>query len=566
MKLTRRLVIVSFVILIIGAGWLWWNLPKKVDMADYAPADSFVYLEANSIGEITAALERNDTWRALGPVLGTSSNLQNHWLSAIARAGIGPAGSVILARAQIALVIVGMNTSEDGDTLRIKPEAALIVETHTSQRRVRSALEETVKRIAAFAYGQAACAQHTESAEYLECVAPAGDRRIVAALEGTLVVIGNSKTAVESCLEVRRGQRPSLRTDADLLRMRSNLNTKNSLASGYVSSANAAKLFSWAAPLLMGKTPGDRQLEQLLGVSAAKILHGIAWSSESSGGGIEDRFLFSLEPSVVERLRPAFLTGQTDDEFWKFVPQTFQSLTLYRSEDPQAAWVAMNSAVSSKLDTLSAVIFATILRSALAGYGITNPQELLTSVSPPLVTLRPDTGAEGSILIARIRDREKLRHTLVQLFSGGRGQVIEGVQSDPHKEFAALIVDNYVIVGKSENVQRCILAIRNKQIVSPVTKLQRVVHFAPNSSAAIITYTNDEARISSFVSVLSSAQSTPLSPQKGESLKTALGETSFAATETNLSSIGIERRTRSAFGQFSTLLSLLEPDRAAPTR
>jgi len=566
MKLIRRLLIASVVILIIGAGWLWWSLPKKVDMATYAPADSFVYLEANSLTEIAAALERNDTWKALGPLLGTPSNSPNHWLSAIARAGIGPAGSVILARAQIALVIVGMNTSEDGDTLRIKPEAALIVETHTSQRRGSSAVEEAVKRIAGFAYGQTACTQHSEGAEYLECVAPAGDRRIVAALDGSLVVIGNSKTAVQSCLEVRRGQRPSLRTDADLLRMRSNLSTANALASGYVSSANAARLFSWAAPLLMGKTPGDRQLEQLLGVSAAKILHGIAWSSEASGGGIEDRFLFSLEPSVVERLRPAFQTVQTDDEFWKLVPETFQSLTLYRSEDPQAAWVAMNSAVSSKLDTLSAVIFATILRSALSGYGITNPQELLTSVSPPLVTLRPETGAEGSILIARIRDREKLQHTLAQLFSGGRGQVIEGVQSDPQKEFAAVIVGNYVLVGKSENVRRCILAIRTNQIVSPVTKLQRVIHFAPNSSAAITTYTNDESRISSFMSVLSLAQSTPLSPERGESLKTAVRETSFAATETNLSSIGIERRTRSAFGQFSTLLSLLEPDHAAPTR
>ena len=82
MKLIRRLVIVSFLILIIGAGWLWWNLPKKVDMAAYAPADSFVYLEANSLTEIAAALERNDTWKALGPILGTPSNSQNHWLSA----------------------------------------------------------------------------------------------------------------------------------------------------------------------------------------------------------------------------------------------------------------------------------------------------------------------------------------------------------------------------------------------------------------------------------------------------------------------------------------------------
>jgi hypothetical protein len=33
----------------------------------------------------------------------------------------------------------------------------------------------------------------------------------------------------------------------------------------------------------------------------------------------------------------------------------------------------------------------------------------------------------------------------------------------------------------------------------------------------------------------------------------------FASTETRLSAAGIERKTHSAFGQFSTLLGLLQP-------
>jgi len=35
---------------------------------------------------------------------------------------------------------------------------------------------------------------------------------------------------------------------------------------------------------------------------------------------------------------------------------------------------------------------------------------------------------------------------------------------------------------------------------------------------------------------------------------------SFAATETRLSAAGIERKTRSAFGQFGTLAALLQPN------
>jgi hypothetical protein len=54
----------------------------------------------------------------------------------------------------------------------------------------------------------------------------------------------------------------------------------------------------------------------------------------------------------------------------------------------------------------------------------------------------------------------------------------------------------------------------------------------------------------------------PLSQEESEKLKTVIKNSSFSATETNLASNGIERKTRSAFGQFSTLLSLLQQDSA----
>jgi hypothetical protein len=530
-------------------------------MADYVPADSLVYIQADSLYELARALDQSDTWKRLGPILDIQLNPDRGLLSTAVRVGLGPTQAVILSRAQVALVVVGMNTTEEPDTIRIKPDAALIVETHTSQPRIRSTAIEAVKRIAQFAYVQPSCTEHVEDAEYVECVAPAGDRRIVAALEGSLIVLGNTKRAVQSCLEVRRGQRPSLRTDADMTRTRSSITTDQTLAFGYISPANSAKLFSWAAPLLIGRAPGDRQLEQALAVSASKILRGIAWNSQPSAGGIEDRFLFSLEPSVISRLQPAFDTSKADNEFWKLVPETFQSLTIYRTENAPAAWVAMDSAVSSKLDALSAVVFASLLKSSLSVYGIANPQELLATLAPPLLTLRPDPDAEGSVLIGRVRDRQKLHALAQQIFPGG-GQIVEGIGSDPDsaKEFTAVLVDDYVLVGKTENVKRCVVAIRNKQTLASETNRQRFIHFAPNSSATILTYTNDEPRLNSALSVLSLLKGKQPPPEKAASLTTVIKETSFAATETTLTAMGIERKTRSALGQFSTLLSLLEPD------
>ena len=104
----------------------------------------------------------------------------------------------------------------------------------------------------------------------LNALSPGGERKIVGAVDGTLVVIGNSDNAVRSCLEARRGTRPSMRTDTELLKVRANLTSDKTLGFGYISPANSAKLFSWAAPLLMGQAPGDQQLEQLLAVSAGQ--------------------------------------------------------------------------------------------------------------------------------------------------------------------------------------------------------------------------------------------------------------------------------------------------------
>jgi hypothetical protein len=76
-----------------------------------------------------------------------------------------------------------------------------------------------------------------------------------------------------------------------------------------------------------------------------------------------------------------------------------------------------------------------------------------------------------------------------------------------------------------------------------------------------MTFTNDEERVNNFISTLVQLQGRKLSPQELESLHNVVRTAGIAATETKLNAFGIERRTRSAFGQFSTLTSLLQSGR-----
>src|SRR6185369_7420271 len=283
-------------LILIGAAFWWWNSPRAVDMADYAPADSIVYVEFNNLAAVAHAIQNSEVWQAAAPITQSKPATQNRFMNAAARAGIGPLPAVLFARAQFALVVVGLNTSQENDTLKVRPEVAIIAETHTSRWRTRQVTVDAVKQLANFVYGASMCSERSGDAEYIDCSIAGGERKIVGAVDGTVVVIGNSDNAVRSCLEVRRGTRPSIHTDAELVKVRANVASNNTLGFGYLSPAISAKLYSCAAPLLMRKAPGNQQLEQLLAVSAGKVLRGVAWTANPSPHGIEDRFLFSLEP------------------------------------------------------------------------------------------------------------------------------------------------------------------------------------------------------------------------------------------------------------------------------
>src|ERR1041384_5079923 len=561
MKFLRRLLALALLLILIVAVCLWWNTPSRVDMANYAPADSLVYVEFNNLEDVANAIQHSEVWQSAATIIKTKPLTQNRFIRTAARAGIGPLPAVLFARSQVALVVVGLNTTEETDTLKVRPEVAIIAETHTSKWRTKPAAVEAVKQLANFAYGASMCAERNADAEYIECSVAGGERKNGGAVDGTLVVVGNSDNAVRTCLDVRRGTRPSIHTDPELLKVRASLASEKSLGFGYISPLNSAKLFSWAAPLLMGKAPGDQQLEQLLAVSAGKVLRGVAWTANPSPEGIEDRFLFSLEPGVVSRLQPAFETAERDQDFWKLVPEGFQSLTIYRNKAPATAWNSLGSAVSFKLDALPAVLFGSLLRSSLSVYGISDPKEALARLSPPLLTLKPSSSTEGSILVARVSDEARLKRSLTQeVFKGAQGEILEGLAArvDPAKEFAAVFADGYVLLGKSENMRAGLSALQQK--AANVKELQ---HSAQESSAPIVTYANDEARLNNFILTLLKIQGRRLSGEEVASLQNTLHSADLVSTETRLNAFGIERTTHSAFGQFSTFISLLQPDGAS---
>ncbi len=563
MKLIRWLFALAVVGVLLAAVWLWLKRPQKTDMAAYAPAHALIYLEFNSPVDIAQTIVGSDAWRSMSPHVGKTDLiwLQRRWIREfVSYSGIGSAPTVIITRSQVAVVMLDLGAKEQGETLTIKPEVAILIETHTSEGRVRTAVEEVLRRFAEKAYKQPIFrVEEIDGARFMLWTAPSGGRQIAALIDGSFVIMGNSEKVVKICLEVRRGRRASLRGNPELEQMRLQLASERALAFGFVSSANAARLLSLGAPLFFGNAAGAFRIDSILSSSAAKILTGLGWSSQPRNGGIEDRYVISLAPILVSRLRPAFRAPNAEGQFWRLLPKNIYSLTVYKFEEPGALWSTLETAVSSQVDTLSAVLFSSVFKSAFLPYGIKEPEKFLSLVGPELITLRETENAERAILIAQVRNEQELRTLLTAGDSKNSWVNTEPIEI-PGTRSTFSFLNGYLILGTKDDVRHLMEMTNDNNGLTEKDWRARVARFGlSHNLAGSLTYTDESSRVRAFLSAIFRVQySTSLVPTP--ELERALAELPYSATDTTLSDHGLDRRTISSFGQFSALLPLLFPE------
>lgn len=567
MRRSRWILLLAILSLVVVGAWLLWVKPKNVDMAMYAPADSLLYLESNRPIEVVDAITGTEAWKALGSAVQSQPAIpQWRWLRGFIRwTGIGSTKSVILARAQVAVVVTDLRAMEEGDSLNIKSEGALLIETHTSERRIRAIFEETIKELAEKTYGSPTSRRVTiEGVEYSEWIAPEGSRQIVGTVFGSLVIIGTSEHIVQDCLAVSQGRRPSLKDDPELRSMRLKLEKGGSLTFGYVPAAKSARLLAVGLPLSLGRAPGDSEFQRLITNGASKVFGSLGWTSSTYLTGIEDQYMITLQPSIVARLKPTFVANNINSQIQRVLPDHVYSVTRYKFANPAAAWISLKTAVSSQVDALSAIVFSSLLKSALLSYGIEDPESFLGAVDDELLTIRLDETAERTMLIAGVRDRAALRQLLSRGMSvnlkNSRGNL--EIFEDQRGNFAAGLNDEFIVIGPPADV-RLYFSLRDDANLMSSESLRRMTFFVSSpASGNVVTYTNDGDRVRNFISVIISAKDGPTpSP---EHLDEAIATLPYSATETTLGERGIERTTRSPLGQFSTIVPLLfpqQPDR-----
>jgi hypothetical protein len=560
----------ALLVIILAGGWLWWNRPQRADMMTYAPAESILYLEANSLPEIVRVLASTDAWKQLAPLVGAVQiSDRANWLSQIAaRTGLGSADFVVFSRAQVAFVVLDFEITEAGETLKVKPRAAIIAETHTSESRTRAAIERRVGQFARRAYGGPHVERkETDGATYMTWSAPSGGRQITAVVSGSLAIIGNDEETVRVCLAVKRGEHPSFAGNKEAVEMRRHISGDGALAFGYVSPAGTTKLLEVTAMSYAAQTSLEPRAmglaASLLPRLATKVLGGAGWSARFTAGAIEDRYLLSLSDSVTERLRqaaPAPIPASRGAS--SLLPSSTYSLTLYNYRDPELAWRSLNSALMTQLDLLSAGFLSAILKESLAPYGIDNPEEFLRAVGPEIATARLDETTEQTVAVVEMRDETTLRRIVAKRLGPNPRSVrigdAEMLTSSGKDRGAASFVGDRLVLGTVSGVKRCLEARAQNQTLATLDSFDQAARRASAAGPAeVITYASDRTPALTFISAIA-----PRQAQDQTTLRTALDRLPYSTTLTRVVEGGIERRTRSAFGLFGFFAAQLasEPD------
>ncbi|HEY5886034.1 MAG TPA: hypothetical protein VIT88_15205 [Pyrinomonadaceae bacterium] len=555
----RILLLFAAVLILLAAVWVVCVRRRPVDMAQFAPANSLIYLEANEPAEILTALAQTDVWRLFSASGNApqSSVFAGRWQSFVRQTSLGPIDSVIISRSQIAIVVTDLGATESNDTLRVKPEAALIVETHTSERRIRAPLERFLERFVIATYTTPQMERSlVDDVNFVEWRERNGPGQLVAAFIGSVVIVGNSRRVVDTCVAVARGRAPSLTSDSDLQRARVSHDAASALVFGYVPSQQASKLVSLGMPLLLGHAPTDRQFQALFQNAASKIIGRLTWTSRPFRGGIEDRYEIELDRDLVKELNPRFGSPKVASDTQ--LVTDFYSISQYHLEDPLAAWQVLRTSISRRVDTVAAVIFNTTFRTSLSSYGIEDPEDFLAAVKSPLNTVKLDPEGERQLLVATISDRAKL----TKLFASRMRTVKRGtadpattVLENADETLGVLLNDNLIVIGHPVDVQQYHRTAKQLP-VGVNAQLTRLNQFAePTNRAHVLTYTDDSERVKRCMTAIMRTYQ-----RERRQLNTDMAALPYAVTQTVVTQEGLTRITRSPLGQFSAIIPLLIPE------
>jgi len=561
----HRITLLIFLLaVLLASAWLYWNRPTVTDLSAYAPADSLAFVETDDLAGLATGVEQSEAWASLAGPLGASQNLvPNRSLLRLARwTGIGSADTILFARSQVAIVLSGAEGTQAESTLTIKPLVTFIIETHTSQSRMRATIERHVEELARRVYKTPALLRkQTDGVDLQEWISEDRSHQIVIAFVDTAAIVGNDEASVLHSIEARNGKRAALKDAKEFAAARHNINAAGASLFGFISQSGVKSLLQAFAIYRGGTSTDAITTARIFSETFGGLVTNMSWTSRFADGMVEDRCAIALPDGVADKLRPSMVPERGIDlAKLSFVPSEVYSFSNYQLRDTATFWTDVNAVVSSHTDLIGSVATRPMLRGLLKPYGIDDPDTFSRAVGTRLQTIRLDENSP-SVLVVEAFDLPTLKSVIMKrLGQNARTEQLGNAELllSSTDNFAAGFADNSVLLGSAEAVRRC-LAADTTSITSSENFRRAEKLLDVSLPLTVVTFANDQHAAISFVEAFSSQQRSAFATNAA-GIDQAVRALPYSVSVTMLKGSGIEWTSRSSFGLVGSLVAQLAPE------
>jgi hypothetical protein len=480
------------------------------------PDDALIYLETQDLGKAFQAVTDNEAFRA---------------------AAKSQPDFTALNGIKVGVAVTGFESkylkAPDGETeLNLQPRFVAVAETNAWNYQAIMFAENKLGEFVNDIYGGGVELERFPryGGDYFVWTANDG-RKAYGLVIGSLIFFGNDETAIEKCVAVRKGEAESIAKNPKLP-------SGEFVASGYMSDAGVAQFSNvFAMQKVVGEEEALATVAALLAKLVANSFTDVTWTATQTDKGIRDDYVIGMRPDMGKALSESVMpAGTTRDVLISFVPPDARSVGLYDVKNPQVAWRSLVLAAGASTDFPQADLVAMgLLSNLLEPFGVAQPEQFLSAVDGPIVTVRFDEEGEEVAAIFKTFDAVKMRASLINDLKKQNPPKNRDEPSNGPRFKIEAIGDVY-IAGEGESVDKILSRPPNSTEI-PIVRL----------------FTTARTQTASF-SVSASGESGRLVGVLGQAAEDAPPIKTFYTASTEFKPDGVHRSETSPFGLIGVII------------
>ncbi len=562
--------VVLIALLFLTAGYFLFRRPPRVEMAKYVPASALAVIEVGNLSDLLDGLTSTKAWQELAPLLGLSGQLKQlgSGIDLMSRSGFGPDEVVIAGRAQYAIVVTGIEAgtqaTDEGVSLNVKPRFALLIETHASAEKTTKIANERASIIANRIFGDGVTeeSQNYEGVRLLIFRNAEGNRELIAAASGNVLLIANHDSAIKSCLDTLANRAANLTTDETLKTHRRQVDGDAPIFA-YVTKTGIERLAQLAPALFATRfTTNPDSIEavvSLFGHLSKQTAEGFFYSLQFNDGDVVEKYFTALRPQLAASLaQPMKATTGAGFAFLKLIPNDVKDCTIFKIEEIGALPENLLKQLSPNFDVVAALAFREFVINFRKQLGVEANDTLGAALGNEIALVKVND-PEPTMMLIRVKDRNAIRTAMTRYLSTGGASVsktqYDGVEinlSSNDDGRAAAFIGDTLILATQPQIQRCVDTQSQKTSAATNQHVKHTLEIAPQQ-ASIIAYEPDAAQTGAMMLAISKL--TRVTDGSSEILerpevKEALNRLPYAASFTIFRETGIYTESHSAAGIF----------------